>query len=244
MLTNLVFKSTPGDAKPPRMKKFFATLLIFTLSAAPLAQASETPFDEETPAAPQPSSIQPTEEIRASQAPTPEAAPSTPSTSQASATPEAPAGPVSLTRPNAFSIELLGRAGVWAFTYDRSLTSWLGLGVGISYLWASLFSAWVGALVFPVFANFYILPDSHRPFLTVGTDFALGGAGYVSMYDDSAHTAVNVMGFNNFHVGFGYEYRSQSGFVLRIAPYLMVLNLGDSRWLVGPTIGLSLGGTK
>ena len=228
------------------MKAFVATWVILSILGSLPAFASETPFDENAPVVSQPKpATQPAEEIRAIQAQTADspntsvggAVNSEATLSSSNTTAE---GPASLTRPNAFTVELLGRAGVWSLSYDRSVTSWLSLGAGLSYIGFVIGPLMVGALVFPVFANFYILPDQHRPYLTVGTDFALAVAANSWSEDSSARGAFT--GFNNFHAGIGYEYRSaSSGFLFRVGPYVMAMTNGVN-WLVFPTLGLSLGG--
>jgi hypothetical protein len=142
-------------------------------------------------------------------------------------TPEEP----SKTRPNAFTVDLFGRALLYSVNFDRQITDYFSLGVGISSWDASQrwtgFQSWV--TVVPLYANFYFSPNASRGFLSAGADLIK-----VSEPGFSGNTFENsgVAGT----VGAGYEFREQSGFLVRLAGYLII---GRSTEL-SPSVGLGI----
>ncbi|MEW6055446.1 MAG: hypothetical protein AB1540_02440 [Bdellovibrionota bacterium] len=122
--------------------------------------------------------------------------------------------PVATERPNAFSIEALGRAALYSFNYDRSVSESVGVGLGMSYWGASAGNIKASVLILPVYTNVYFSPHSSRGFLTGGLDLVFASA-KVDDYAFSGSGALAVLGG-------GYEYRGDGGFLFRAAPYILV----------------------
>jgi hypothetical protein len=135
---------------------------------------------------------------------------------------------VSLDRPNAISIELLGRGGYYTFDYDYSVTDLIGLGVGIAAYNLTSNGNSASLFILPVYGNFYFQPGPHRGFLTAGLDI-VSISGTLSGTTFGASGAAPVLGG-------GYEFRGEEGFLFRGAGYIVI---GNSD--VAFTIGLSFG---
>jgi hypothetical protein len=133
-------------------------------------------------------------------------------------------------RPNALSIELLGRGLLYSFNYDRSLSEHFALGVGIAAYSASSNGSSASAVIIPVYGNYYFSPGPHRGFVTAGVDI-------VSV---SANLSGNTIGAGGAApiIGGGYEYRGEGGFLFRFPAYILIGN-GQST----VTIGLGFGFT-
>jgi hypothetical protein len=144
-------------------------------------------------------------------------------------------------RPNALSLELLGRAGLYSIDYDYSVSDSVGVGVGLSYLAISTTTTHTNpnfsyqnsgsaSLIFvPLYANYYFSPNNHRGFLSAGAELVFGTATFNSnSYSGAGALAV---------LGGGYEYRGDGGFLFRAAPYLFVGLSGG----VAISAGLSVG---
>ncbi|MCC6277367.1 MAG: hypothetical protein IT289_05580 [Oligoflexia bacterium] len=125
-------------------------------------------------------------------------------------------------RESAVSIELLGRAGRWSINYDHMVSEDIALGGGFSYVSASSGSSSASALIIPVYGNYYFKTNNHRPFATAGIDIVtatVSGSGF----SGSASGVAAVLGG-------GYEFRGDSGFLFRAAPYLLVGGGGVAFW--------------
>lgn len=127
--------------------------------------------------------------------------------------------PVALQRPNAISLELLGRAFGYSLNYDRSVSKHFGLGAGFEYLSASDGFMNVTIIMVPLYANYYFSPNNSRFFLTSGFDLAFVKASVTLLTDTSV--SASTMGIAPF-IGGGYEYRADGGFLFRVAPYVFV----------------------
>lgn len=135
-------------------------------------------------------------------------------------------------RPNALAFELLGRGILYGITYDRSLNDQWALGAG--------FSAWkvdneykttsVSVVVIPIYTNYYFSPERNRGFLTAGLD--LVAASVSDKVDNSTLSGSGGL----LVLGGGYEYRGDSGFLFRLAPYLLAGSGGARFWF-----GISFG---
>lgn len=143
---------------------------------------------------------------------------------------------------NTLSFELLGRGGLYSLLYDRSISRPLALGVGISFAPNTQFNQATNPLVIPVFAHVYPWVGAHRLIVALGSDFVMGSGA------TNAGTGVLVP-----FLGIGYEMRKPSGFLLRIAPYIMatshLVNFDDNGELkseshvsLSPWIGVTVGG--
>lgn len=140
-------------------------------------------------------------------------------------------------RPNALSVELLGRAGLYSFDYDYSLTDEIAVGGGFSYLSASASNnsaiASVSILVIPLYMNYYFQPGPNRGFVTGGLDIVSASATFAGTDGFTASgSGVGAV------LGGGYEYRGTSGFLFRAAPYFIFGSGGGDLWF-GLTFGFT-----
>ena len=121
------------------------------------------------------------------------------------------------THPWSASIEFYGRALQYSLDFDRSISKHLTLGSGISSWHAT--SDWSGyqatITVIPIYANFYFTEWQSRGFISLGGDLISA-----SQSRTGDHTFENTGVAAVF--GCGYEYRSYSGFLLRVAAFLIV----------------------
>ena len=119
-----------------------------------------------------------------------------------------------------FGIELLGKAIVYSFSYQRMVSSNVGLQTGIS--------AWGGSddffLAIPIGARAYFSRKSSSPFLTGGTVLVTGDT-----FDDDLGTVVG-------YVGLGFEFRGESGLLFRGSLYSL---FDEGEFLIWP--GLNVG---
>lgn len=145
---------------------------------------------------------------------------------------------------NAFSAEGGGRAGYYSLNYDRMTGSHVGLGLGLSYFTLrteGVVNSQVHFLMAPIYGNFYFLPNSHRPFATVGaTVVSINGT-----LEESGDIEATLhdrfgSGFSGIaavpHFGFGYEYRGSSSILVRASVYGAYISQRVLPWA-----GLSLG---
>lgn len=129
---------------------------------------------------------------------------------------------------NAVSLEILGRASLYSINYDRLITSDLALGFGFSYWtnsfhWGSLIAT---SRVVPVYLNYYFSPFQRRLFVTGGADFIFTYPSYnsASIFQTTGTAAV---------FGGGFEYRGNSGFLFRAAPYILIGNVTSFSFGIG-----------
>jgi len=134
--------------------------------------------------------------------------------------------------PNAISIELLGRGGLYSIDFDHMISNTVALGIGFSS-WSFTFIDTESVLIIPIYANFYSSPDTSRFFLTAGIDFIHASVTDSSGFGDGLSFTGSGVGAM---LGGGYEFRGTGGFLFRAAPYLA---LGSGGAAV--TGGLSFG---
>jgi hypothetical protein len=129
-------------------------------------------------------------------------------------------------RPHVISVELGGRGLLYSVNYDYAVDNAISIGAGLSYIGDSFSSL----ITVPVYGNYYFMSESeHRPFLTAGVDILVGSVDLGVIGGSFSGAAVTLGG--------GYEYRGDSGFVFRAAPYIFVAGG------VGLTGGISFGGS-
>lgn len=128
---------------------------------------------------------------------------------------------------NALTAEGAGRAGYYSVNYDRMTGSHVALGLGFSYMSTRMEDERTTQLNFamaPIYANFYFLPDEHRPFFTIGAT-VLHISGDIEKNGEVEKTIQEKLGdgFTGIgavpHAGIGYEFRSGTGFLGRLAVY-------------------------
>ncbi|MGZ3768717.1 MAG: hypothetical protein ACXVCR_18130 [Bdellovibrio sp.] len=121
-------------------------------------------------------------------------------------------------RPKLVTLEFMGRSGVFSFNYDQAFTEHWTAGLGISY-WES-HSWWRNyygyITVVPVYANYYFNTHPDRGYLTAGFDWiSVSQSGTPAEHDVFAHDGIAGV------LGAGYESRTNSGFMFRIAIYVI-----------------------
>lgn len=134
---------------------------------------------------------------------------------------------VRATMPNDVGIELLGKAAVYSFSYQRMVGNSLGLEVALGALGGGGSSTSSTLLFIPVSAKFYLIPKD-------GTLYLTGGAVLVSASTTSGpfDNATDFYG----DVGLGFEFRSSGGFLFRGTAYALFAGGGYFIWP-----GISLG---
>lgn len=130
---------------------------------------------------------------------------------------------VATSRPNALSVEILGRGGAYSLNYDHSMSDSVGLGVGFAYYGLNVDGVSASIAVIPVYVDYYFSPDNHRGFLTGGVDVVIISAKIDNWGAFKGSGALGVLGG-------GYEYRGDGGFLFRVAPYMMVGAGGVAVW--------------
>ncbi len=135
----------------------------------------------------------------------------------------------SLSRPSAFSLELLGRGSLYSLNYDRSLNDSMAVGGGLSFYSSYIVDVSATVLLFPVYMNYYFTPTLHRPFVTGGIDFLFATADVQGLAPLTGAFILPVFGG-------GYEFRMENGFLYRVAAYAFVWDK-----IVGTWIGISFG---
>lgn len=135
-----------------------------------------------------------------------------------------------LSRPNALSIELLGRGLLYSFDYDRSISDNFAVGAGIAGYSVSSGSASLSLLIIPVYGNYYFSPGPSRGFLTAGLDI-VSASGSDSSNTISASGAVPTLGG-------GFEYRGEGGFLFRF-PVYVVFGQGSTQFWFGIGLGFT-----
>lgn len=118
-------------------------------------------------------------------------------------------------RPHAVSVELLGRGLLYSINYDYLINDDIALGAGFSHQSYSAGNSDATVMIVPVYANYYFTPGNHRWFATAGAN-VVHASGRVDSEEKVSGSGIGGV------LGGGYEYRGDSGFLFRAAPYLMV----------------------
>jgi len=106
--------------------------------------------------------------------------------------------------PNDFGIELLGKAVLYSFSYQRMVTPFLGLQAGLGALGGS-----DNLVAFaPLGGKVYVIPKDGSPFITGG----------IVILTDSADTDI-IDSTTYGYAGLGFEYRLPGGFLFRASAY-------------------------
>ena len=137
----------------------------------------------------------------------------------------APAGSSRARMRNDVGIELLGKAAVYSFQYQRMLTPAFGLEVGLGVIGGGGDSADATVLFAPVGGKFYLIPKD-------GSLFVTGGAVYISGLFDSGGFSDFASSFYGFG-GLGFEYRATGGFLFRGTAYVL---FGEGGYVIWPGI--------
>ena len=116
--------------------------------------------------------------------------------------------------PNDFGIELLGKSLIYNFSYQRMVSSPLGLQVGFGALGGGGSDDNALIVFIPVGAKFYIIPKNGSPFLTGGLVFVTTSV-ESGPFSDSASDSYG-------YAGLGFEYRATGGFIFRGTAYGLI----------------------
>jgi hypothetical protein len=148
------------------------------------------------------------------------------------------------TNPNAVSAEILGRGGTWSIAFDHAVDENLAAGVGIggngtevrgnTSLGTSVTVNTGQVTTIPVYVNYYFSQEQGSLFGTLGaTLYAENTQGRTSRpgsFDLDASVLASA--------GIGYENRSESGILFRVAGYAFLANDEIAPW-GGFTMGYS-----
>ena len=126
---------------------------------------------------------------------------------------------------NDVGIELLGKAAIYSFQYQRLLTSSVGLEAGLGVIGSGGGGENATVIFVPVGARFYLIPKDGSLFLT-------GGAVWVSGILDSGPFSENASDAYGYG-GLGFEYRAQGGFLFRGTAYVL---FGSGGYFIWPGI--------
>ncbi len=135
---------------------------------------------------------------------------------------------VRATMRNDVGIELLGKALIYSFTYQRMVGTTFGLEAGLGALGGSSSSSNSTIVFFPLSAKVYLIPKDGTLYLTGGAVLVTAAA-TSGPFDNSA---------TDFYgdVGLGFEFRSPGGFLFRGTAYGL---FGGGGYFIWP--GLTVG---
>ena len=125
---------------------------------------------------------------------------------------------------NDFGVELLGKAALYSFAYQRMVTPSVGLQAGFAALGGSITGDEV-VLFFTLNGTLYFTGGDASPFLT-------GGVVLLTSATDSG--PVESVTYGN--VGLGFEYRSPGGFLFRGSIYTL---FAEGDFLIWPGLQVS-----
>jgi hypothetical protein len=139
---------------------------------------------------------------------------------------------------DALGVEVLGRGLLWGVTYDRAVNDDMAAGFGFGTVGTKNRASGVDtntpAYILPVYFNYYFLQEQGAPFVTGGANVVLNNS-EVKTYK----AGLSTLEFSSAPViptlGFGYENRSETGFMVRGTAYALI---GDN---VAPWFGFYFG---
>jgi hypothetical protein len=139
-------------------------------------------------------------------------------------------GPRVLTRTtmkNDVGIELLGKAVIYSFNYQRMVSPSVGLEIGLGALGGGGSGSSGGIVMIPAGVKFYFIPQDGTLYLAAGGVLANG------ITDEGPFNG----GTDAYaYGGLGFEFRSPGGFLFRGTAYSLIAGGG---WFIWP--GLSVG---
>ncbi|HEV8382296.1 MAG TPA: hypothetical protein VGQ29_11955 [Gemmatimonadales bacterium] len=139
--------------------------------------------------------------------------------------------PTTLTRAtmrNDFGVEVLGKALLYSFSYQRMVGTSFGLEAGFAAFGGGSASGSSTIAFFPLSAKVYLFPKNGSLYLT-------GGAVLITASTNSGPFSDNAAAFYG-DVGLGFEARSRSGFVFRSTLYGL---FGGGSYFIWP--GVTIG---
>ena len=141
-----------------------------------------------------------------------------PAASQTTTAPQAPIPTTLLARekmPNDIGFELLGKALVYSFYYQRTLSRSFAVEAGLGAIGGGGGQDNASVLFFPIGARLYAIPKNGSFFVAGGAVFLNAATGKGPFSDDSASTSYA-------YLGPGMEFRSESGFLFRGTAYALI----------------------
>jgi hypothetical protein len=132
--------------------------------------------------------------------------------------------------PNDVNIELAGKCLLYSFSYQRMVAEPFGLEVGVSLLGGGSSESSSSILFFSGGGRFYFIPKDSSPFIA---------GGFVALTASSSSGPFSSSSSSSYgYVGPGFEYRSESGFLLRGSVYALLAGGGFFVW-PGVTFGIA-----
>lgn len=133
--------------------------------------------------------------------------------------------------PNDIGIELLGKAVLYSFYYQRTINRTMALEAGLSALGGGSDDDSSTIIFLPIGARFYAIPKN-------GTFFLCGGAVFVTATTDSGPFGDDSASGSYGYLGPGMEFRSESGLLFRGTAYGLIAEGGFFIW-PGLAVGYS-----
>ena len=142
------------------------------------------------------------------------------------------------TYPSAVSLELLGRSMLYSINFDQALNDNLAAGVGLGSVSTNIHDtdrdANQTATFVPAYMNYYFTKAAGSPFVTGGVTLILNHASVKG--NDTSTGSLQIPSSSVMPTfGGGYENRGDTGFLFRVAGYLVA---GKS---LTPWLGFSFG---
>jgi hypothetical protein len=146
-----------------------------------------------------------------------------------------------LTNPNALSVEALGRGLTGSVSYDRVVNDDAVAGIGFGR--AALNNpdgsdSGQSANIVPIYINYYFSRDRGSVFLTGGADIVFNATALQGLKAQLSGIQLSSSGLLP-NLGLGYETRGDSGFLFRVAGYVIFAPSSGAN--VKPWGGLTLG---
>jgi hypothetical protein len=139
--------------------------------------------------------------------------------------------PVRVALPNDFCVEILGRALLYDFSYQRMLSAHVGLEGAVSALGGGSTTGDEGstAVFGSLGARLYMLKKEGSPFVTAGGVLVSVSTDAGPLGDDDSSASYG-------YLGAGFEFRSRGGMLFRGTAYGLVADGGFFIW-PGLTVG-------
>jgi hypothetical protein len=132
--------------------------------------------------------------------------------------------------PNEVDLELAGKCLLYSFSYQRMIVEPFGLELGVSMIGGSSSGSSSSIVFFTVGGKVYFIQKDASPYI---------GAGFVSLTASTSSGPFSDSGSASYgYVSPGFEYRSDGGFLVRGAVYMLIASGGSSVW-PGLTVGVA-----
>lgn len=144
------------------------------------------------------------------------------------------------TNPTAVSIEAAGRALMWSVNLDRALSDNFSAGMGIGTVGMNDLAgndANQTAVMIPVYGNYYFIKEAGSPYVTAGVSLVTNSGSVQDLKSKAGNLQFSSSPIT-FNFGAGYEYRSDAGYLFRLAVYGLYAGHNLAPW-AGITIGYS-----